>query len=154
LRLAGHAVGLSGVLTLLVLAAVVLAGMTALNLLATALWPEKVERARQTLERYPLRSLLMGVAILLGEVLLIQSLPLKGLVTLTAIALNLVWLAQGLPALAARIGQGLALTEQRATAAGTALMGLVWGLPVLGWAAGACLGLSALGAPLAIRLER
>lgn len=134
------------ILVLFVLVAVGLAGLTALNLLACALWPARVEQSRRTLERFPLRSFLVGSLTLLSEILLIQHLPALALV---ALVVNLVWLAQGLPALASRIGQGLALTEKRATAAGTALMGALMGLPVLGWLAGACLGLSALGAPLA-----
>lgn len=135
-----------GLLTALVLALVVLIGMTALNLLACALWPARVERTRSNLERFPLRSFLLGILVLLCELFLIQHLPILALV---ALILNTVWLAQGIPALAARIGQGMSFTEKRATACGTAMLGLIMGVPVLGWLAGACLGLSALGAPLA-----
>ncbi len=134
-----------GLLTFLLLLGLGLAGLTALNLLACALWPARVERSRLALERFPLRSFLMGILIVLAEIFLIQRLPV---LALAAVVVNLIWLAQGLPALASRIGQGLALTEKRATAAGTALMGALLGLPVLGWLGAACLGLSALGAPL------
>ncbi|MCE7871965.1 hypothetical protein DYH09_16520 [bacterium CPR1] len=130
-------------------AGALLAGLVAVNLVASSLWPERVEKSRHTLELFPLRSFLLGILIVLLEIFLVLSLPLKGLLVLAAVVANLVFLAQGLPALAERIGQGLSLTEKRATAAGTALIGLVFGLPVLGWLAGACLGLSALGAPLA-----
>ncbi|GMU55413.1 MAG: hypothetical protein AMXMBFR33_45590 [Candidatus Xenobia bacterium] len=130
-------------------AVALLAGLVAVNLVASALWPERIEKSRKTLERFPLRSFLLGILIVLLEIFLVLSLPLKGLLALAAVVANLVFLAQGLPALAERIGQGLSLTERRANAAGTALIGLVFGLPVLGWLAGACLGLSALGAPLA-----
>lgn len=135
-----------GLLTILLGVAVVLTGMTALNLVACSLWPSHVARSRMTLERFPLRSFLVGLLILVSEVFLVQRLPVLALVALVA---NLVWLAQGLPALAGRVGQGMASGERRATACGTATLGLVMGVPVLGWLAGVCLGLSALGAPLA-----
>lgn len=135
-----------GLLTLLVVVAVVLTGMMALNLVACSLWPAHVARSRKTLERFPMRSFLVGLLVVVSEVFLVQRIPVLALAALVA---NLVWLAQGLPALAGRVGQGMAPTERRATAWGTATLGLVLGVPVLGWLAGACLGLSALGAPLA-----
>lgn len=135
-----------GLLSTLVIACVVLAGMTALNLLASALWPERVERSRRNLERFPLRSFLLGILVLVSELFLVLQVPVLVVVALIA---NLVWLAQGVPALAARVGQAMAYTEKRATACGTAMLGLAMVVPVLGWLAGAALGLSALGAPLA-----
>ena len=121
---------------LLVLLPLALTGLIALNLVAIVLWPDRIARARQALDRFPLRSLLLGVLILLTQVKLALLLPPTVVIS---VALDLLWLAQGFPALAQRVGRGNIAT-------GTALLGLVWAFPVVGWLAGLGLGLTAMGA--------
>ncbi|MHB2016421.1 MAG: hypothetical protein ACYCW6_05680 [Candidatus Xenobia bacterium] len=132
-------------LLILLPAAFVLVGaLAACGLLAGSLWPERVARCGEGLERHALRCGLSGLLLVLVEVWLFTLLGAP--VAVAAVAVDLVLLAQGFPAVAARTGLHLGLSEARAVVAGTYLISFAGVLPVLGWFVAGYSVLQALGA--------
>jgi cytoskeletal protein CcmA (bactofilin family)/uncharacterized membrane protein len=135
-------------LVLKILVAILLSAMA---LVVSTVWPERSERALEGLRQSPIRSILSGVLVILSPLLIIgigiaiftlapssTALPLIGaLIPVVAGVLGLILvggLIAGLPAVAL-IGS---LTRKGTTIAGavgigSAIVGLVWLFPVVGW---------------------
>jgi hypothetical protein len=135
-------------LVLKILVAILLAAMA---LVVSTIWPERSERALEGLRRSPIRSILSGVLVVLSPVLIIgigiaiftlapssTALPLiAALIPVFAAILGLILvggLIAGLPAVAligSLVRKGTTIAG--AVGIGSAIVGLLWLFPFVGW---------------------
>jgi cytoskeletal protein CcmA (bactofilin family) len=135
-------------LVLKILVAILLAAMA---LVVSTIWPERSERALEGLRRSPIRSILSGVLVILSPLLIIgigiaiftlapssTALPLiAALIPVLAAVLGLILvggLIAGLPAVAligSLVRKGTTIAG--AVGIGSAIVGLLWLFPFVGW---------------------
>jgi cytoskeletal protein CcmA (bactofilin family) len=135
-------------LVLKILVAILLAAMA---LVVSTIWPERSERALEGLRRSPIRSIISGVLVILSPVLIIgigiaiftlapssTALPLiAALIPVLAAVLGLILvggLIAGLPAVAligSLVRKGTTIAG--AVGIGSAIVGLLWLFPFVGW---------------------
>jgi cytoskeletal protein CcmA (bactofilin family) len=135
-------------LVLKILVAILLAAMA---LVVSTVWPERSERALEGLRQSPTRSILSGVLVILSPLLIVgvgvaifslapstTALPLiAALIPVLAAVLGLILvggLIAGLPAVAligSLVRKGTTIAG--AVGIGSAIVGLVWLFPVVGW---------------------
>jgi cytoskeletal protein CcmA (bactofilin family) len=135
-------------LVLKILVAILLAAMA---LVVSTVWPERSERALEGLRHSPIRSIVSGILVILSPLLIVgvgiaifalapssTALPLiAALIPVLAAVLGLILvggLIAGLPAVAwigSLVKKGTTIAG--AVGIGSAIVGLVWLLPVVGW---------------------